>query len=97
METPKFKKKFIFPNDLKNISKSRAKGYLQENVFDTENFNEHVSQVSINLNVDEKIVKDVLVSYFTNIFYIINTVRKVKTKINIYGYFSLTVERGRRF
>jgi hypothetical protein len=93
----KIQKKFIFPGNLKNIKRERAKEYLQGNVFDTDNFKEHVSQVAINLNIDESIVRDVLVSYFTNIFYLINTVRKIKTKINIYGYFSLTVERGRRF
>lgn len=93
----KIKKKFIFPGNLKNIKRERGKEYLQVNVFDTDNFKEHVSQVAINLNVGESMVRDVLVSYFTNIFYLINTVRKIKTKINIYGYFSLTVEKGRRF
>lgn len=80
---------------LKNISKKEMVEYLHTNVFTTSDFNLHVQRVAINLQVDESIVRDVLVSYFTNIAFAINIVRTIKTKINVYGYFSLTVENER--
>lgn len=90
------KRKYWFKDELKNIPKDNLKRYLHDMVFSTPEFNLNVKQTAQNLNIDEKIAYDVLVSYFTNIALVINTVRKIKTKINIYGFFSITVEKGRR-
>lgn len=90
------KKKYYFDIELKNISKEKLKEYLHNEVFKSDAFKLHVKQVAFNLKIDESIVKDVLVSYFTNVALVINTVRKIKTKINIYGFFSLTVEKGKK-
>ena len=89
--------KFAFKEELKNIPKDKAVEYLNKQVFDTEHFAHHVNQVSTNLKLDQRLVRDVLVSYFTNIFFMINTVRKIKTKINLFGFFSLSVLKGSRF
>ena len=88
--------KFFFKQELKNIPKGKLKEYLHTEVFTSEPFKLHVKQVAFNLEIDEVIVKDVLISYFTNVCLIINTARKVRTKINIYGFFSLIVEKGHR-
>ena len=93
----KAKMKYIFRKPLANISKENIDVYLAENVFDTEDFKKHVNQVALNLKIDESIVRDVLISYFTNVMYVINTTRKLRTKINIYGFFSIIVEKGNRF
>jgi hypothetical protein len=90
-------KKYYFRNPLKNIPKENSDKYLQRQVFGTSEFDLHVKRVAFNLNIDEVIVRDVLVSYFSNIMYLINTVRKIKTKINVYCYFSLIVEKGNRY
>jgi hypothetical protein len=90
------KRKYSFRQVLKNIPKDKAKEYLHTNVFDTAEFNIHVQRVAFNLKLDERIVRDVLVSYFTNIMLLINSKRKLKTKINVYGFFSLIVEKGNR-
>ena len=90
------KKKFYFDIELKNIPKHKLKEYLNNEVFNNEAFKLHVKQVAFNLEIDEKIVKDVLVRYFTNVALVINTVRKIKTKLNIYGFFSLLIEKGRK-
>lgn len=70
------------------------KAILDEEVFQSPSFNEHVKKVSLNTKIDEETVKEVLISYFTNIVFAINAVRKVKTKINVYGFFSLIVKKG---
>lgn len=93
----KAKRKYIFRKPLGNIPKDKIDMYLAENVFETNDFKKHVDQVAKNLKVDESIVRDVLESYFTSIMYIINTTRKIKTKINVYGFFSIVVEKGNRF
>lgn len=89
-------RKYVFKHKLKNYSREEGKAYLHKEVFSNPDFENHVNQVAVNLEVDESIVRDVLISYWTNIFYLINTVRKVKTKINVYGFFSLVVEKGDR-
>lgn len=89
--------KYIFPDELKNIPRDKGKAYLEETIFSSEHFAKHIEQVSINLKVDEAIVRDVLVSYFSNIFFMCNTVRKFKTKINLYGFCSIIVTKGRYF
>lgn len=93
----RYKIKYIFKEDLENIPRDKARAYLDRQVFSTEEFEKHVDQVSLNLKVDQQIVRDVLISYFTNIFFVVNTVRKVRTKINLYGFASLQVGAGRRF
>lgn len=90
-------KKYLFRNPLKNIPKENIDKYLDENVFSTSDFKEHTNQVALNLNIDESIVRDVLISYFSNVMYIINTSRKLRTKINIYGFFSIIVDKGNRY
>jgi hypothetical protein len=67
---------------------------LDDEIFNSDAFNKHVKQVSLNINMDEKTVKKVLVSYFMNIAFVLNTVRKIKTKINVLGFFSLIVRDG---
>ena len=93
----KAKRKYIFREPLKNISKENINSYLAKNVFETNDFQKHVNQVALNLKIDESIVRDVLISYFTNVMYIINTTRKLRTKINIYGFFSIVIDKGNRF
>ena len=64
-------------------------------MFDTADFNMHVEQTAAVLDIDPKIVKDVLVSYWTNIFYVLNTVQKFNLKINVYGFFSIVYMKGK--
>ncbi len=82
------KRKFIS----KKIKKKRIKEYLNKEVFNTLEFKEHVYKVSLILGIKEDVVQDVLSSYFTSIFVFINSINK-KTKINIYGFFSLFTEK----
>lgn len=92
----KRKRKVILTRDLRNLSDSEIKDFLEKEIFASNHFLSHVKEVSYKTNIDEEIVKDVLRSYFTNIHLVINTVRKIKTKINIYGYFSLFIHKGKR-
>lgn len=89
---PKF-----FSKDLKNIPSKHYKKYLEETVFSSHDFNKHIKATSLNLNISEDIVREVVQHYFLHIGYVINSVRKIKTKINIYGYFSLFIEKGQNF
>ncbi len=79
----------------RNIFKKDIKILLEEEVFSNQQFIDQVKQVSLKTKMDEKIVKEVLTSYFTNILIVINSIRKVVTKINVYGFFSLTIKKGR--
>jgi len=90
------KKKYFFKKALPNMSKEQIKDYLEYQVFETELFQDHVLQVSLNLNVDECVVRDILKHYFIMVMYICNTKRKFLTKINLYGFCSLFVEKGNR-
>ena len=81
---------------LYNLNKSQVIKMLEEDVFSKDDFIEHVKEVSLKTKIDERIVKDVLKSYFTNIVFVMNRVLKVKTKINIYGFLSLIIGKGRR-
>lgn len=88
------KKKF-FRKAFYNLKRNEIESLLEEEVFSTVSFNEHAKEVSLNTKIDEEIVKDILKSYFTNILVVINTVRKIKTKINIYGHFFIIIEKGK--
>lgn len=90
------KPRYYFKNNLKNMSKAEAREYLNSQVFKDKRFNMHVKEVSHNLKIDEKIVKDVLVHYITEIMYVMNSVRKFKTRINIYCFFNFLIEKGKR-
>ena len=88
--------KYTFRKELKNIPHDKFKKYIEDQIFSSPDFNKHIKQTSINLNINEDVVREVVQHYFLHIGYAINTVRKIKTKINIFGYFSLFVEKGRR-
>lgn len=90
------KRKYYFKHDLTHMAHKEHMNFLNKEVFETEEFNKDIEQVAQNMKINKEIVRDVVVSYFYNIFKVINTVRKIKTKINIYGYFSLLVEKGSR-
>jgi len=92
----KAKRKYYFRKDLENISKKEGLEYLHKNTFNRPEFEVHIKRAAFVLNIDEGIVRDVVKSYITNVFQVINTVRKTKTKINIYGFFSFVVKPGRR-
>ncbi len=95
-EQTEFKKfQRLHKSFFRNIYKKDIKILLEEEVFSNEQFIEQVKYVSLKTNIDEKIVKEVLTSYFTNILIVINSIRKVTTKINVYGFFSLIIRKGR--
>ena len=89
-------KKHVSLKELDNLTKQQIMKLLDEDVFITVHFNKHIVEVSLKTKIDEKIVEEVLKSYFTNILIVINTVRKIKTKINVYGFFSIFIEKGKR-
>lgn len=80
----------------KNIPKKEIKEYLNNEVFSRDSFNNHISEVSHNLNIDKEIVEYVIKHYITSIMLVINSVRKIQTKINIYAYFSLFIDKGKK-
>lgn len=90
------KKKYFLKQEFKNMPKNEIPGFLEREVFNSNHFKEHVKEVSFKTEIDEEIVSDILKSYFTNITIVINTFRKIKTKINVYGFFSLIVKEGKR-
>lgn len=90
------KKKYSFLKPLKRLSKQEIVQMLEKEVFSTNQFSEHVKEVSFKTKIDEEIVRDILKHYFTSISIVMNTVRKVKTKINVYGFFSFFIEKGSR-
>jgi hypothetical protein len=77
------------------ISKPVADKYLQEEVFGTSEFKSHAERTADILDIDPQIVRDVLESYWSNIFYLLNTVQKVNLKINVYGFFSFVYLKGK--
>lgn len=79
----------------KVFPRKKIPSLLEEEVFSNVHFINHVKEVSFKTNINEKIVAEVLKSYFTNIFKVMNSIRKFKTKINVYGFFSLIVMKGR--
>lgn len=81
----------------KNLTRKEIAYLLESEVLNSPDFNEHVKEVSFKTKIDEEIIKDILKSYFTNILVVINTVRKVKTKINVYGHFFIIIEKGTHF
>lgn len=88
--------KFYFNKELKNLPHDYLREYLHNEVFTTVEFNTHIEQTASILQLNTEIVRDVVTSYFTNIILVINTVRRVQTKINVYGFFSIWIEKGRR-
>ena len=90
------KKKYFFHRAFKLIPKEDIRSFMEKEVFCLDEFKQDVDRVSENLNMDRGLVKDVLESYFVNIMIIINSVRKIKTKINIYAFCSIVIEPGRK-
>lgn len=80
----------------KNLTKKDIDELLYSEVFGLPHFKEHVKEVSFKTKISEEIVEAVLVSYFTNIMRVLNTSRKVKTKINIFAFLSLVIAKGQR-
>lgn len=89
-------KQRISYKDLDNLTIEQIKDLLDNDVFNIVSFNKHIVEVSLKTKINEKIVEQVLKSYFTNILIVINTIRKIKTKINVYGFFSIIIEKGKR-
>lgn len=88
------KKITYFKKSFKTLSRKEISELLEEEVINNEHFNEHISEVSLKTKIDYEIVKQILISYFTNILVVINTARKIKTKINVYGAFFLIIKKG---
>jgi hypothetical protein len=88
--------KSLLKRRFKNLNKKQINTLLEQDVFSKPHFRQHVIEVSLKTKIDEKIVEEVLKSYFTNILIVINTFRKIKTKINVYGFFSIHIEKGNR-
>lgn len=88
--------KKVFRKKFKNLTRKEISNLLESEVLNSPDFNEHITEVSFKTKIDKEIVKDILKSYFTNILVVINTVRKIKTKINVYGHFFITIEKGTR-
>lgn len=89
-------KKYYFSKPFKTFSRSEINTLLEQEIFNSNHFMEHIKEVSYRTKISEEIVSDVLRSYITNIFIVMNQIRKIKTKINVYGFFSLIVEKGSR-
>jgi hypothetical protein len=80
----------------KLLSRKQIEVLLQEEVLNSFRFKEHVKEVSFKTNIHEEIIIDILKSYFTTMLIVINTVQKIKTKINIIAFCSIIIERGKR-
>lgn len=78
------------------MTKSEIASCLDKEVFSTIEFQNHVSEVALLTNVKRHLVEKILTDYFTNILIVINTVRKFKTKINIFAFLHLIIEKGKR-
>ena len=90
------KRKYYFNRGFfKNMTKKQIKYMLEREVFSKDKFKQHVLETSHKTKIDIVIVEKVLKNYIFNVVLVINTVRKIKTKINIYGFFSLIVEKGK--
>jgi len=90
------RRRYFFSKNFKNLNRKQIIALLEDEVLNCHAFKEHVTEVSFKTKIHEEIVKDILKSYFTNILVVINTVRKVKTKINVYGHFFLIIKEGKR-
>lgn len=74
----------------------QSQSLLNNEVFQNPQYLNHVKEVSMILKIDEKIVDDVLKSYFLTVFKLLNKVYTKLTKINLYGFFSFYVKPGNR-
>lgn len=90
------KRKYFFDRVLKSFSREESVKYLDENVFNSEDFDRHVSMTSEAINIDKDVILDVLRFYITEVFVFLNTVQKVKKAISVYGFFYFYVEKGKR-
>lgn len=75
-------------------TKKQLRANLEEDVFSNHLFKEHLKKVSLKTKMDEKIVEEVLRSYFTDILIVMNSVRNIKRKINIYGFLRAIIIPG---
>jgi len=85
-----------YSKEFKNMTVHEIKFLIKNEVQNSNSFKQHVQEVSLNTKIHPEIVHDVLINYFTNILIVINRVRKIKTKINVYGFFSLFIKKGNR-
>lgn len=90
------RRKYYSKNDFKNLNTKQIKEILEEEVFTNEDFLKHVDEVVQLTDLERDLVLRILKSYFTNILIVINSIRKFKTKINLYAFANLFVEKGKR-
>jgi predicted nucleic acid-binding protein len=89
-------RKYEMSKPVKLLSRKQIEVMVQEEVLNSFRFKEHVKEVSFKTNIHEEIVRDILKGYFTNMLIVINTVQKIKTKINIIAFCSIIIEKGKR-
>jgi hypothetical protein len=92
----KRKKQFLTAKIFTPLSKTQIKSIIENEVLNSNHFHEHITEVSFKTKIHEDIIKDILISYFTNILVVINTIHRIKTKINIYGFLYLILRKGKR-
>jgi hypothetical protein len=77
------------------LNRKEIDAYLKSEVFDVSQFQEHIKETSFILNIEESIVSNTVKRYIKKISYMMHSVRSIRTKINIIGFFSFWVEKGR--
>lgn len=92
----KAKKKYFFRKPFKLMTRKEIDYLLNKDVFSQSDFKRHVQETSQKTGIDAEIVERVIKNYITNVMIILNTIQKIKTKINIHGFFSFLVEKGNR-
>ena len=77
---------------LARYSKTESEIYLKNHVFDNVNFKAHITKVSMMLDVDKKVVTDVIEYLLIYLFVEANTIKKYYREINLMGYLKFRVK-----
>lgn len=88
--------RYRYRDPFKLIPKKDYIEYLYSTVFNTKDFNRHIDITADSIGIHRDIVYDVVTSYWIDIAMVINSYQKTLTKINIYGFFSLKLLKGKR-
>lgn len=99
MET-KFKKKqkfgYFFDSNFELLTKKECFKVVEEEVLQNMTFKKHLRQVSMNLDIDIKVVESIITFYCYNVSLACNTVKKYTRELNIIGFIKVLIKPGNR-
>jgi len=96
----RYKKKtrgYLFKKPFAKRTKSQRKDYLEKNVFSNPSFDEHLTKVSLLIDVDKKVVRHVVTYFIIKVFSIFDKTSDKIRYVFLSSYWKFQLIPGNRY